>query len=264
MNWKFLNQPLGRCDLSGGYAPEKKHFWPILAAAASLGSTIFGGITSSNANKKAQRQLDAEKAVTQNERRRKYYENPLDRPDVQNLIRVAQQQADKIWKREQGASAVAGSTEANSQMAKEAGNQMVADVTSNIAANDATRKDMVDAQYRSDEKQLAQQQMALDRQKGQNIADAAGQAASAIGQLALSYAGTKMGAGSPAGGGVSPTPGQTGGALNNMGGTVSTNIPLTNEMKIANYYKTVQGLNQNYSNVAQNAQLWRNNWLGDV
>lgn len=262
MNWKFLNQPLGRCDLSGGYAPEKKPIWPaIIMAAVSAGSAIYGAAKSNSANRKAQAQLDAEKAITQAERRRKMYENPLDRADVQNLIRVAQQQADKIYKKAEGEAAVMGSTDASKQMAKDAGNQMVGETVANISANDAARKDVVDAQYRAEERGLTQQQIALEQQRGQNTAAAASQVASALGQAALSYAGTYFGGGSPGGAGVTAPQGGTP-KLQQMATTPSTSVPVTPEMQMANYYKMMQGANQNYANIAQNAQLWRNNWFG--
>ena len=217
MNWKFLNQPLGKSDLSGGYAPEKKRIWPaIIMAAAAAGSAIFGAAKSNSANGKAQAQLDAEKAITQAERRRKMYENPLDRADVQNVIRVAQQQADKIYNRAAGEAAVAGSTDASKQMAKDAGNQMVGEAVAKIAANDAARKDIVDDQYRQEEKAITQQQIALQQQRGQNIANAAGQISSTL----FNYAGTYMGAGSPGGGGVTPTQQPTG-LLAGMGNSKS-------------------------------------------
>lgn len=249
MNWKFLNQPLGKSDLSGGYAPEKKHIWPaIILAAAAAGSAIYGAAKSNEANSEAEAKIAAEKAITQAERRRKLHENPLDRADVQNVIRVAQQQADKIYKRAEGAAAVAGATDASKQMAKDAGNQMVGEAVANIAANDAARKDVVDAQYRAEERGLTQQQIALQQQRGQNIANAASQVSSALGSAAMSYAGTYMGAGSPGGGGVAPQSG--GSALNNVG---TTSIPLTNEMRMA---QAMQHYNRNYGYANPEFMKW--------
>lgn len=242
MNWKFLNQPLGICDMSGGFAPEKRYIWPaIIMAAAAAGSAIYGAAKSNSANRQAQAQLDAEKAITQAERTRKKYENPLDRADVQNVIRVAQQQADKIYKRAEGAAAVAGATDASKQMAKEAGNNMVAESVASIAANDAARKDIVDAQYRQEERAINQQQIALQQQKGQNIANAAGQVASALGSAAMSYAGTHMGAGSPGGGGVTD-PGKPSGLLAGMGDSKSYFENYAN-----NYVKGMYGGNTGFS-----------------
>lgn len=257
MNWKFLNQPLGRCDLSGGYAPEKKPIWPaIIMAAVAAGSAIYGAAKSNSDNNKAQAQLDAEnakleaeKAITKAERRRKMYENPLDRADVQNVIRVAQQQADKIYKKAEGEAAVMGSTDASKQMAKDAGNKVVGDAVADIYANDAARKDLVDAQYRAEERGLnqeqrglIQQQIALQQQRAQNTANAAGQISSALGQAALSYAGTYMGAGSPGGGGVTSSQKPTG-LLSGMGNSKSYFENYAN-----NYVKSMYGQSQLFPN----------------
>lgn len=243
MNWKFINQPLGDCGLSGGYAPAKKRIIPaIIMAAVAAGSAIYGAAKSNQENREAEAKLAAEKAITQAERRRNKYEDPLSRADVQNVIRVAQQQADKIYKRAEGEAAVAGSTDASKQMAKDAGNNMVADAVANIAANDAARKDVLDAQYRADERGLTQQQIALQQQRGQNVANAAGQISSALGQAALSYAGTYMGAGSPGGGGVTPSQKPTG-LLAGMGNSKSYFENYAN-----NYVKSMYGQSQLFPN----------------
>lgn len=238
MNWRIINQPLDECDLSGGFAPKRKHIWPaVIMAAASVGSALYGAAKSNEANSNAQAQIAAEKAITQAERRRKMYENPLDRADVQNVIRSAKQQVDSIYKKAEGSAAVAGSTDASKQMAKDAGNKIIADATANIVANDATRKDVVDAQYRQEEKALTQQQIGLKQQQGQNIANAASQISSALGQAAMSYAGTYMGAGSPGGAGVVSTKE----ALKQMGGDNATWMK-NNQNSI----KAVNEINNNY------------------
>ena len=253
MNWKFINQPLGDCGLSGGYAPAKKRIIPaIIMAAAAAGSAIYGAEKSASANREAEARLAAEKAITQAERRRNKYEDPLSRADVQNVIRVAQQQADKTYKRAEGEAAVAGSTDASKQMAKDAGNNMVADAVAKIAANDAARKDVVDAQYLAEERGLTQQQIALQQQRGQNVANAAGQISSALGQAALSYAGTYMGAGSPGGAGVVSTKE----ALKQMGGDNATWMK-NNQNSI----KAVNNYNDNFDILK--AQLQKNPYYWD-
>lgn len=252
MNWKFLNQPLGKSDLSGGFAPEKRYIWPaIIMAAAAAGSAIYGAAKSNSANRQAQAQLDAEKAITQAERTRKKYENPFDRADVQNVIRVARREADKIWKREQGTAAMTGATE-RAAMAKEYGNNMVGEAVANIAASDQQRKDNIDASYRAEERALAQQQIANEQQKGQNIANAAGQVASALGSAAMSYAGTHIGAGSPGGGGVVSTKD----ALKQMGGDNAT--WLKNSQKSI---KAVNEINNNFDILK--TQLQKNPYYWD-
>ena len=216
MNWNIVNYPLGACNPSGGYAPDRKPFWPLVAmAAASIGSAVYGGIKSSQANKEAQRKLAAERAETEAEHRRRINEDYLDTSAGQNLVRVANNAADKIYKREAGAAAVTGATE-RTAMAKQYGNNLVGEAIADISANDAARKDNIDARYEAREHQLNQQQIALDQQRGQNTAAVAGQISSTLGSLASAYAGTYMGAGSPGGGGV--TAGQPTSQLAGMGG----------------------------------------------
>lgn len=223
MNWKLINQPLG-LSAFGGHDPARKHIIPaVIAAAAAIGSTIYGAAKSASENNKARAQLDSERAINAAERRRKMNESYLDTAAGQNIIRIARDQANKIYKQAAGEAAVAGATESSKQMAKDAGNQAMGNAIANVAAADAERKEKIDAGYRATDRQLAQQQIALDQQKGQNIAAAASQMGSSLMNFATQYAGTKIGAGSPAGGGVAPT--QTGGTqLQNMGGGDYTNF----------------------------------------
>ena len=128
---------------------------------------------------------------------------------------------------------------------------MVGEAVANIAANDAARKDVVDAQYRAEEKALTQQQIALQQQRGQNIANAAGQVSSALGSAAMSYAGTYMGAGSPGGGGVVSTKD----ALKQMGGDNATWLKNSQ-----NSIKAVNSLNDNFdilkTQLQKNPHYW--------
>ena len=220
MNWKFLNQPLG---IAGGFAPAKKEFFwvPVIMAAASIASSAYGAAKSASANRKAQAQVDAERAQNAAERRRKMNENYLDTAAGQNLIRVARDEANKVYKQAEGAAAVAGATDSSKQMAKDAGNKMMGDAIANIAANDTARKDNIDASYRATDRQLAQQQIGLEQQRGQNIANAASQIGSSLMSAAASYFGTNFGAGSPGGGGV------TGTKLGKMGTNIYNNYKTT-------------------------------------
>lgn len=248
MKWKFLNQPLDQCDMSGGFAPAKKRIWPaIIMAAAAIGSAAYSGAKSSEANNKSQRALGAEQARTQATRRRKYNEDYIDTSAGQNLIRTARNEADKIWRREQGTAAMTGATE-KAAMAKQYGNDLVGEAIANIAANDTARKERVDEQYEGYERQLNQQQIALDHQKAIDQAQAGAQMISGLGSAAASYAGTYMG--SPGGSGVTAapsggtTPAAAGGgttqtsALQNMGGGNSVKMPTVgNDMFKHNFGK---------------------------
>ena len=242
MNWKIINQPLGMGDLSGGYAPRKKNLAPLaiagimagISALTSAGSTIAGGAMSAAANNKARAQLAGERAANKAEQRRNEFEAWTDTAKGQNIMRKLRETVNQIWKKEQGAAAVAGATDSSKQMAKDAALKTVGDAVADITANDQERRDAKDDKYRAQDKAYAQQQIALDQQDALNKAQATSQMVSAIGNAASSYLGASMGTGSPGGGGVTST--ETENALNNMaatpkstGSTTTTNVPPTPE-----------------------------------
>ena len=213
----MLRQPLG---IPMGEAKKKQMpiplAIPLVMAAASAASSIYGGIKSRNAARDAQAKLDAQRAETEAERRRRMNEDYLDTAAGQNLLRIARNERDRMWQRERGAAAVGGGTDAAVAMAKEQGNRMIGDAIANIAANDSQRKDNIDASYRAELSRLNQQDIEAERAKGAAIAQAASGASSALMQGAIStFGGTRLGhqwfgTGSPGGGGV------TSDQLNNM------------------------------------------------
>ena len=206
MKWNFIinGAPLGSGDTSGGYAPRKKEWVSEALAgaglASSLASTIFGGASAARQQREAERRLAAEKARNEAWYTRRYNESYADTAAGQNMIRMARDSARELWRREAGAAAVAGGTDAAVAQAKEAGNRMVGNAVAQMAATDTARKDNVDAAYRAENSRLTQQQIALDQQKAQNIASVAGGVSDALMSGAQLVAGT----GSPGGGGVDP------------------------------------------------------------
>ncbi|UKK52169.1 hypothetical protein L6472_06195 [Prevotella sp. E13-17] len=167
---------------------------PLAMAGASLVSSIFGGAKSAKAAREQARMIANEKAKLEAERLRKQNEDYLDTAAGQNLMRIARQERDKMWKREQGAAAVGGATDAAVAMAKEQGNNMIADTVANIAAQDTARKDNIDASYRSDIARLSQQQIEAEGANADAISQTAAGAASDLRSAALStFGGTKLG-----------------------------------------------------------------------
>lgn len=212
MKWNFIinGAPLGSGNASGGYAPRRKEF--VLEAlagaslASSLASTIWGGASAAKQQREAERRLAEEKAKNDALYRRRYNESYVDTESGQNMKRMALDAAREIWRRESGAAAVAGSTDAAVAQSKEAVNRMVGEAVAQMAAQDTARKDNADAAYRAENSRLTQQQIALDQQKAQNIANVAGGVSDALMKGAV-YAGgltADSGTGSPAGGGVDP------------------------------------------------------------
>lgn len=217
MNWKILNHPLGMSGSIG--VPAKKMAIPLAIplamAGGSLLSSIFGGGASKEAAEEALRQQLAEKRKLEAERLRKTNENYIDTAAGQNLLRIARDEAQRIWKRESGAAAVAGGTDAATAMAKEQGNKMVGDTIANIAAQDTARKDNIDAQYRTEIARVNQGILQSKQAQAEAIAQAAGGVSSALKQGALTtFGGTKLGQswfgnGSPGGTNVNPGPVQS-------------------------------------------------------
>jgi len=190
MKWKSLNQPLGMC-MSEGYSPKKEIpiAIPLVLAAASAASSIYGGVKSSKANKEAQAKLDAEKAMTEAERRRRKYEAWGTTASGQNTIRMLRDEADRSWRRTRGAAAVGGATDAAVATEKELQNLKQAEVIANANANFEDKKDNVDASYRQQLSGLTQQQIANDKEQAANVSAAAGQVSSALGSAAMTMLG---------------------------------------------------------------------------
>ena len=98
-------------------------------------------------------------------------------------MNFARNEAEKQFRRAEGAAAVAGGTEESVARAKRDANEMLSQTASNIAAQGTARKDAIEQQYLNTKNSLTQQQIQNLQQKAQNISAAAGQASSAFGSL---------------------------------------------------------------------------------
>ena len=232
MKLNFLNQPLGIGDMSGGYAPRKKHAIPlaipIAMAGASVLSSIFGGSASAKAAREAQAKLDTQKAQTEAERLRAKHQTWLDTASGQNTLRMLRDEGQKYLQGVQGAAKVGGATEAAVAAQKELNNQKQAEVIAEAQAAHEDKKDAVDAGYRQQINNLTQQQIGLERERAGAIAGAASGVSSALAQGAIAtFGGTQvgqeiMGAGSPGGGGSTPVSDPTSSRLYRMGNNYRT------------------------------------------
>ena len=163
------------------FAPSRKE-WIAAAIGAGLGlaSSLIGGAKASKAVKAAERRQREQEAREEAWYNRRYNEDYVDTAAGQNLVRRAKEYARENAKKVAGAQAVAGGTDAATQMAKDAGNKMVGDTIANIAATDQSRKAQVDNMHRQAEAQFAQQDMQREMQRAQNITNAAQNASNAI------------------------------------------------------------------------------------
>ena len=163
------------------FAPRHKEWIATaIGAGVSLASSLIGGNKAAKAAREAERRQRARDAEEEAWYNRRYNEDYLDTAAGQNLVNRAKALANEQWKRAAGAQAVAGGTDAAVAQAKEAGNRMLGDTMSNIAATDQARKANVDALHRQAQEQSAQQDIARAQQKANNITQAAQGASNAI------------------------------------------------------------------------------------
>ena len=152
----------------------------LIGAGLAVGSSLWGGYKASQAAKKANRQIANQRAANQAWFNRRYNEDYADTAAGQRLITQAKDYAKDNWKKAQGASRVGGATDESAAAAKEAGNKMVGNTISGIAAADTARKDRIDSQYRSLDNSLTQQQIAVEQNRAAQISQAASQASNAM------------------------------------------------------------------------------------
>ena len=154
-----------------------------LGLAGSIGSAIFGGSKAAKAAKKADRLIEQQEKDNQAWFDRRYNEDYSQTAEAQNLLNYAREQAEKLFKRAEGAAAVTGATEESVARAKQSANDMLAQTASNIAAQGTARKDAIEQQYLNTKNSLTEKQVDNLKQKAQNITTAAGQASSAFGSI---------------------------------------------------------------------------------
>lgn len=209
---RILSQPIGVTMAIGNTKKEMPIPLAVPMAAAAIGAIgkLWGNSKAAEAERERQRMLQAEKAKNDAYYRRMINQSWLDTAHGQNMLRMARDEADRIWKREAGATAVTGRTAAADAMAKDKANNLVADTIAQGEAQESMRKDSLEASKRASDSQFAQQEMA-DAAARRDRLSAAGDAVLGAGLnlAATTFGGTKLGQswfGSPAGGGVTTPP----------------------------------------------------------
>lgn len=161
-------------DLSNvPYGSVRKEWVQIALAAASVASSLIGGAQSKKKAEAAEREQRGRENAENAWYQRRYNENYADTAAGKAMINEAKEYARENWKKASGAAAVTGGTDAATAQAKEAGNKMVADTIRNMAAQDTARKDSADAQHMKMQDNFAQQRIALQQQRADDIANTA-------------------------------------------------------------------------------------------
>ena len=161
-------------DLSAQpYGISRKEWVQVALAAAGVAGSLFGGIKSGSAARKALREQKARENKENAWYQRRYNENYADTAAGRALINDAKEYARENWKKADGAAAVTGGTDAAVAQAKEAGNKMVADTVRNLATQDTARKDAADDMHMKMQDNYSKERIALEQQRADNIANTA-------------------------------------------------------------------------------------------
>ena len=157
-----------------------------LGGAMQIGSAIYGQVKSNKLNKQAEAELQNRRTENKNWYNQKMNEDYMMRSDVQNVLRKQRELLDEQYKRARATNLVAGGTDESLVLQQQAANQTMGNTMADIAANASAYRDNVEQQYRAQENNLSQQQQQIYSNQANQVAQAAGQAASAGANLLTS------------------------------------------------------------------------------
>lgn len=158
----------------------------IAGAAVGIGSSIFGGIKSARAARKAKRRLEQSKRDNEAWYNRRYNEDATQRADAQRILRKTQDTIRERNRQAAATQAVTGGSEESVAATREANANALAETASAINANADARKDNIEQQYRARANELDDKLVGVDMQRSQNIANAASQAVKSAASIASS------------------------------------------------------------------------------
>lgn len=188
---RIVNREIGDVSLEASFGFKPKPIvGTLIGAGLSVASSVIGGLKSAQQNKKAEQEMKANHARQNAWYNRRYNEDYLDTAAGQSLMTRAKEYADQNWKRQQGAAAIGGGTDASTAMAKEAGNKMMADTMSNIASADVQRKQNVDNIHENMENQYSQGMVNLSQQRANNISQVASATSDALMKAGVAFDGS--------------------------------------------------------------------------
>lgn len=164
----------------------------IIGTAAQVGSSIYGAIKSSQANKRAEQFLQNQRDENKKWYDQKMAEDYTQRSDSQNILRKQRELLQEQYQRARATNLVAGGTDESLALQQAAANDAMGDTMADIAANASAYKEGVEDQYRAQEAALKQQQITNEQNRAQAIANAAGQVGSAVSGLMTGAATDKV------------------------------------------------------------------------
>lgn len=151
----------------------------IIGAGVNILGSVAGAIGSARAQKRADQMIADQKAKNQAWYDREYNQNYLQRSDAQQVLENTRKFYDERMQRSAATNTVMGGTDEALAMEKAAANQAVADTMAGINSEASAHKDAIQQNYLNADAALAQQQIAGQQQRAQNISQAGSNMASA-------------------------------------------------------------------------------------
>lgn len=155
-----------------------------LGGALSIGASIFGGVSASNAMKKIKGNLEGREQDNQNWYDRRYNEDATQRADAQRMLTITNENIKQRNQQAAASAAVMGGTEESVAQAQRANAQAMAEATSQIALNADRRKDAIEQQYMATKDSLDDKLNNLEQARAQAVTQAVQGAAQAGSDMA--------------------------------------------------------------------------------
>lgn len=149
----------------------------IIGLGSAIGSIFAGGIGSAVQNRKAREQLNKQLAENEQMFKKDYYQNVLERSDVQNLLRTYRNNLSDLVKAQRNKAVVTGATPEAEAATKKVNAKAISDAVSNIAAMGQQIKDNAKSTYLTNKNYLLGQkanQYANQAQQWTNISKTGG------------------------------------------------------------------------------------------
>ena len=156
----------------------------LIGAGLAAASSIYGGIKSSQAAKRAKRETEAQRQRNQNWFDQRYNEDSTQRADAQRLLTMTEESIRNRNNAAAGTQAVMGGTDESLAAAKSANNEALARTNAMINEQADARKDNIEQTYRQADEGYSQDLRNIENQRAQSVAGAiqgVGSAASNLG-----------------------------------------------------------------------------------
>ena len=144
----------------------------LIGTAIGAAGSIFGGLSASNAMKKAKRNVEKQQQENEDWYNRRYNEDSTQRADAQRLLNKTEESIRLRNRQAAGTQAVMGGTDESVAATRAANNQAVSDAASQIAAQSEARKDQIEQTYRQKDDQYEQQLNQIELNKANAISQA--------------------------------------------------------------------------------------------